>query len=324
MRDVVIIGGGLSGLAAAYELQKLGLTYTIIEVKQRLGGSIASDYTAGFILDSGPMLHTAADLPAFAEQLAEIGLEEPLALIDGERFLFKQGTRALIDGLARHVTAPPLLRMAVSSLGELDGHFMICLENGLVLDARALVVAAPARYAERMFRTLAPEISFRLLDYRYDSLCRVSLGYRCDDVGEVSENLAQGYAVPPHDYPITAIHAVTHESRVPPGGVLLQIGVRYDPAKGAPPDVVGEIAALMGWPAHPLAAHVGIWPEADPVMWLDSQHAETIGAIRRLLPPGVALAGSDYVAAGHPPRLDQRLLQGRQAAHAAAEWLRWL
>lgn len=40
MRDVVIIGGGLSGLAAAYELEKHNVDYTLIEVKRELGGSI--------------------------------------------------------------------------------------------------------------------------------------------------------------------------------------------------------------------------------------------------------------------------------------------
>ena len=35
MRDVVVIGGGLSGLAACYELEKCGAAYTVIEVKRR-------------------------------------------------------------------------------------------------------------------------------------------------------------------------------------------------------------------------------------------------------------------------------------------------
>ena len=42
MRDVVVIGGGLSGLAACYELEKRGAAYTVIEVKRRFGGGIRS------------------------------------------------------------------------------------------------------------------------------------------------------------------------------------------------------------------------------------------------------------------------------------------
>ena len=51
MRDVVVIGGGLSGLSACYELEKQQLPYTVIEVKRRLGGGIRSTFEAGFIME---------------------------------------------------------------------------------------------------------------------------------------------------------------------------------------------------------------------------------------------------------------------------------
>jgi monoamine oxidase len=41
--DVVIIGAGLSGLHSAYECQKLGLDYLLLEGRDRLGGRILSD-----------------------------------------------------------------------------------------------------------------------------------------------------------------------------------------------------------------------------------------------------------------------------------------
>ena len=37
-KHVVIIGAGLSGLASAYELAKLGYTYTLLEARDRVGG----------------------------------------------------------------------------------------------------------------------------------------------------------------------------------------------------------------------------------------------------------------------------------------------
>jgi oxygen-dependent protoporphyrinogen oxidase len=59
MKRVAIIGGGISGLTAAYHLEKaraLGseLRYTLIEAGQRLGGSMYSDRVEGCLVEAGP------------------------------------------------------------------------------------------------------------------------------------------------------------------------------------------------------------------------------------------------------------------------------
>ena len=56
MPNVVIVGGGLSGLASAFELERLGVQYTLIEVKSRLGGSIVTVEQDDFIVDGGLFL----------------------------------------------------------------------------------------------------------------------------------------------------------------------------------------------------------------------------------------------------------------------------
>ena len=45
-KDVIIIGAGASGLSAAKELTKLGLTYTVIEGSHRIGGRAYSEEIA--------------------------------------------------------------------------------------------------------------------------------------------------------------------------------------------------------------------------------------------------------------------------------------
>lgn len=329
MRDVVIIGGGLSGLAAAYTLETHGISYTLIEVKPRLGGSIATEKTDGFALDHGPMLTLDAIDAPFLEQL---GLRDAVQPVredeDGSWLVFKRGMGELIDTLARPLHAAnahgiTMMRMAASTLGEIDmprvgKRFVVCMENGMVLDARALIVAAPARYAERLFHTLNSQISYRLLDYRYDNIARVSLGYRREDLKHIPHE-------PPPDYPVTYIHHLQHSDapdRIPPGHVLLQAGVRYDPAKGLSPDVVGELAALMDWPLNPVVERVSTWSESDPLMWLRDEFAQTMDVIRHLLPDGVALAGSDYIVTGdHRPTLQERIDQGISAAQRVMAWL---
>lgn len=56
MSSVVIIGGGISGLAAAYRLHKLDptLDLTLIERDQRLGGKILTEQVDGFVIEGAP------------------------------------------------------------------------------------------------------------------------------------------------------------------------------------------------------------------------------------------------------------------------------
>jgi len=182
--------------------------------------------------------------------------------------------------------------------------------TGLMLTASALIVAAPARYAERMFRSFAPEISERLWNYRYDTITRVSLGYRCDQIKlplDLPWDVAMAHSLWT-DYP----------SRVPDDHLLIQLGVRIPPDRATPEALVSTLQQQLGWPTNPAAVLVARWPEADPLSCLMPGHRENMDAIERLLPQGVALAGSDYRA----QRFQDRVEQGQEAARRIGAWLR--
>jgi protoporphyrinogen oxidase len=313
MRDIVIIGAGLSGLAAAYELEQHNAAYSLIEVKRHLGGSLHSVEQDGFMLDTGAFaLADTLD----REWLASVGLAADATLHELERGVaFNQGAGTLINALAERIDAPRMMRMAVSSIGELDelkpqGKLGLCLENGLLLDAKSVIVAAPARYAERMFYSLRPEVSKQLRQYRYDALLRVNLGFLSADVPET-------LALPP-DLSYCFLHRTSHPQRTPPEHTLLQFGLRlkagaaYDRA-----ELVRRVCRQFDLPP-PVTQRVHYWPEADALSIHDDDHATTMQAIQAALPPNVALIGSDYSIAAPPPqglvRLDDRIQQGRQAA----------
>lgn len=322
MRDVLIIGGGLGGLAAAYRLQARGVPYTLIEIKPRLGGSVASSRAAGFTFDSGRML--TQDRPD-ESVFVQLGLSGALMRVrvdeDGEWMAFAEGQQMLVDALARPQTGQVLYRMAVTSAGEFDAaarrkgapRFCVCLENGTVIDCRAIIIAAPARHSERILRSLSPGAASLLENYRYDTIARLNVGYRAEQVQHLLPD------VPPAAYPLTYIHAITLPSRVPEDSVLVQAGIRYDPDKGLLPesngDAVGAFAALFGLPDAPRFEDVSIWPEAEPLMWLDDDFGTRIERLRYALPDGAAVAGSDYVVTGdHRPTLAERLNSGFEAA----------
>ena len=116
MANVVIIGGGLTGLAAAWELERQHIPYTLIEVKKRFGGSIVTEKRDGFTLDgSAFLLEKNGDW----DFLSELGLEDALIAYgryrDGELVYFRAGTQTLVDALAAKLTAPIMRRMAVLS-----------------------------------------------------------------------------------------------------------------------------------------------------------------------------------------------------------------
>src|SRR5215467_11092903 len=52
--DVVIVGGGIAGLSAAFELHKRGLSFVILERASRTGGVIVSEPVGDFVVDGGP------------------------------------------------------------------------------------------------------------------------------------------------------------------------------------------------------------------------------------------------------------------------------
>ncbi len=74
---VAIIGGGISGLAAAHALHKRQVPYLVLEAAERLGGVIRTESEGGFLLEGGPdsML---AQKPEGIALCRELGLGERL------------------------------------------------------------------------------------------------------------------------------------------------------------------------------------------------------------------------------------------------------
>lgn len=303
-REVVIIGGGLSGLAAAYELEQHGISYTLIEVKPRLGGSVLTQKQGDFVMDGGTF--------AFPDQTdrqtcRDLGLADALFSVDAPydpqpRVAFKQGTMSLVDALVARLTNPIIQRMAVTGIAANIGsyRFRICLENGLALDTNAVIVAASARYAERMLRSLAPDVSKRLRGYYYDDVTRVALGYTAENRPEAPQPILP-------DMVFASLSSTAHPSRVPDGGLLIQAAIRVPLTKVNPKKLLESITTEMGW-NPPDASLVHHWHESDPLNV--RVPANQLAAIGDDLPDGVALIGSCYQHLS----LLQRVENGRETA----------
>jgi len=73
--SVAIIGGGISGLSAAYYLGQTGIPSTLIEARSRLGGVIRTETAEGCIVEGGPDSFLSVKSAAM-ELIEELGLAQ--------------------------------------------------------------------------------------------------------------------------------------------------------------------------------------------------------------------------------------------------------
>ncbi|XP_078448501.1 polyamine oxidase 5-like isoform X4 [Wolffia australiana] len=74
--SVVVIGGGISGLAAARALHNAGFKVTLLESRNRLGGRVHTDYSFGCPIDMGASwLHGVCNENSLAPLIRYLGLK---------------------------------------------------------------------------------------------------------------------------------------------------------------------------------------------------------------------------------------------------------
>jgi phytoene dehydrogenase-like protein len=106
--DVVIVGGGAAGLAAARHLTAAGLEVVLLEAADRLGGRIVTDAVDGFRLDRGFQVVNTA-YPALADfvGVSRLGLR------------FFDHAVLIADDRGRHLLADPRRSPALPALRQL-------------------------------------------------------------------------------------------------------------------------------------------------------------------------------------------------------------
>jgi len=94
VKKIAIIGGGISGLTAAYRLHRLGMDCTLFEAGPRLGGIVETHREDGFVIECGPD-SWVAEKPWARELAIELGLgDEIIPSNDHNRrtYVLQQGT----------------------------------------------------------------------------------------------------------------------------------------------------------------------------------------------------------------------------------------
>ena len=168
--DVLIIGGGLSGLALAEALQRQGRGFLLVEARDRLGGRIKSEVIDGTAYDVGPtwfwpgQMRIAGLIQRFGLQVfdqyaqGELSFEDAKGQVQrGRGFASMEGSWRLRGGLGLlidHLAAalPPaqiLLDREVTALSRQGGGVRADLIQGSGIDAAQVVLALPPRIAAK-------------------------------------------------------------------------------------------------------------------------------------------------------------------------------
>ena len=118
--DVAIVGGGIAGLSAAYDLQARGLSVRVLEASARVGGVIATERFDGWVIDGGPD-SLLVQKPAAVTLCRELGIADRLlsTLTPRTAFVLRDGRlHAIAEGsfLGFPITFGALARSRLFSL----------------------------------------------------------------------------------------------------------------------------------------------------------------------------------------------------------------
>ncbi|MGH8925730.1 MAG: protoporphyrinogen oxidase [Acidimicrobiia bacterium] len=122
---IAVVGGGVSGLAAAHRLRTLGAEVVVVEKSPRLGGKVLTEKVDGFLIEGGPDSFVAA-------KGSVIALAQELDV--GDRVISSQsehrGSKVWYQGRL-HPLPAGLLLMAPSRLGPLFRSSLLSWEGKL-------------------------------------------------------------------------------------------------------------------------------------------------------------------------------------------------
>lgn len=175
-KQILIIGGGLSGLALARLLQAKGCDFRLVEARDRLGGRIQTDTVAGAPFDLGPAWFWPGQ-PRIAALIKALRLQQFEQYARGDQLFEDQqgrvqrglgfasmegswrlegGSMALVKRIADLLPAEKLmLNCEVTGLTRAGASVTAHFANGKEWQADQVVLAMPPRLAAKLVFTPA-------------------------------------------------------------------------------------------------------------------------------------------------------------------------
>lgn len=278
MKRVVVVGGGISGLAAAYELHKSGCPVTVIE-KDRIGGVIRTERHGDLLIEGGPDSFIVQK-PAAKELCEELGLGDRLIPTRSRKVHVWSGGRLheMPEGL--FLTVPtkiwPFLKSGLISFGgKLRMGMDLVLPRGPEVDDESIGSFVRRRLGNEALEKLAEPIMAGIYVASADELSLKSTFPRFRDMEREHRSL------------IKALRKIPPSGNLSPflslrGGMMELVdklkaampGVRFvadevvEVKEGKVRAAGGEIEADQVILAIPAPAARKLWPDAPEVRYV--------------------------------------------------------
>ena len=326
---VAVVGAGLAGLSAAWELQEAGAETILLDAGRRPGGMIVTERRDGFVVEGGPDGFLAAE-PDIQDLARAVGIGDHLAdqvargstLWTGRRLeplaegkaaellgiqinanagtqfrTFAGGMVEMVEALVARLAPRLRTTQGVTAVAPAQRGWRLSFTGASSLDAEGVILAVPAWVAARLLAGVGVSAARALDTVLYAPSTTVSLAYRADQV--LGKLEGSGFVAAPDAG--GAVRACTYAwrkypKRAPQGFALLRAFI--GPVDGDPAAIAhAELAAIAGIEGAPLWSRAFHLPRGLPRY--PRGHAERVAAVRErlagLAPLAIAGAGFDGV-----------------------------
>jgi len=174
--DVVVVGGGIAGLSAAFELQKHGRSFAILERASRTGGVILSEQIGDFVVDGGPD-SILTQKPEGIALCKELGIADRLVPTKPPRLAYIQR-----DGRLHALPANSVLGIP-TRFGPFLRTGLFTWAGKMRMGAEMLVPAGPANVDESIGSFMRRRFGDEAVDYLAEPLLA---GIHAGDVDRLS------------------------------------------------------------------------------------------------------------------------------------------
>ena len=179
--DLLVLGSGIAGLAAARLAEDDGKTVLVIDKGRRLGGRVSKRRQDGFVFNHGAQFVTAKGTE-FASLLAKAtaaGNTKNWQISDDK--IVQIGTPSMRD-LPQFMATGLMIRQQteITQIAHHGGHIGFFDKDGLVATGRQAIITAPAAQTGKLLADLYPDLAATAGLASYDPCWTIMLGLEGD------------------------------------------------------------------------------------------------------------------------------------------------